>query len=261
MSKGKFVLRTTPLTGKPVFYFAVALGFSALAPMSAQAQAASDVYKKMNDVYSYAKSYQGTMTRSEVGKTQDGKSVSLLLVVKINFKAPNKFNVTYTRTVKANGKTQTNVNQMITDGKSMYLLVPEKKMYQRGPVQNENLLSRFFAPWSPANGFTLLPETKVDGRPAFAIKPNLPPNAKPEDVAKMKTANFQILIDKKNYQFLKLTLTGPNGTMNQTVSGQVLNGSVPDSLFVWSPPAGYKEVKPPTQSGAAPTIPGKAPGR
>lgn len=261
MLKGKCVLRTTPLTGKPVFYFAAALGLSVLAPMTAQAQAASDIYKKMSDLYANAKSYQGTISRTESGKMKDGKAASQTITVKINFKAPNKYNVNNKRSVTVNGKTESSSQLLITDGKSMFVVLPEKKMYQRGVVQNENMLSRFFAQMNPANGFTLLPETNINGRAAFAIKPNLPANAKPEVVAQAKSINITLFIDKKTYEFLKMTITSPNGHLIQTVSGQALNGNVPESVFVWTPPAGYKEAKQPTGAPTAPTIPGKAPGQ
>ena len=260
MLKGKFVVhRTTSLTGKPVIYFAatMALVSSAFAPVTAHAQAASDIYKKMSDVYAYAKSYQGTITRAESGKTPDGKSASQTVTVKVMFKAPNKYNVTNTRSVTVAGKNQTSTQMMVTDGKALYMFSAAKKAYQRGQIQNENMLSKFFALLNPANGFSLLPETTVNGRAAFALKPNLPSKGTPEQLANAKKVKIALMIDKKTFEFLKMTINGPAGTLTQTVSGQAVNGNLPDSLFAWTPPAGYKEVK--TPPPGAPQVPG-APG-
>lgn len=263
MSNRTFVVHRTPtLTGKPVIYIAatLAVAFGALAPAPARAQAASDVYKKMSDVYSYAKSFQGTITRVEKAKTPDGKAASQTVTVKIAFKAPNKYVVTNTRAVNVGGKSQSSVQTMVTDGKTLFMYVPDKKLYQRGQIPNENMLSRFFALLNPVNGFSLLPETNLDGRPAFVLKPNMPLKGTPTEIANAKKVKINVLIDKQNYHFLKMIIESPNGNLVQTVSGQSVNGAVPDSIFAWTPPAGYKEFKAPAASGG-PAVPGRAPGQ
>jgi outer membrane lipoprotein-sorting protein len=237
----------------------MAVVIGAVTPVAARAQAASDVYKKMSDVYSYAKSYQGTIVRVEKGKTPDGKSASQSVTVKISFKAPNKYLVNNVRSVNVGGKSQNTDQTMVTDGKALFMFSPDKKLYQRGQVQNENLLSRFFALLNPANGFSLLPESTVNGHAAFVLKPNLPTKGTPTEIANAKKVKINIMIDKKTYQFLKMTIDSANGNLTQSVNGQSVNGNVPDSLFAWTPPVGYKEVKPQTPSapGAAPTAPGR----
>lgn len=262
MSNRKFVVhRTTTLTGKPVIYFAAALAVAAgaCAPVAARAQAASDIYKKMSDVYSFAKSYQGTIVRTRKGKTPDGKPASRIETVHISFKAPNKYLVNNTVAVSVGGKNQKSDQMMTTDGKALYMYSAEKKMYQRGQILNENILGRFFALLNPVNGFALLPDTTVNGRAAFAIKPNMPTKGTPEQLANAKKIAITIMIDKQNYQFLKMTIVSANGSDTQAVNGQTVNGPVPDNIFSWTPPAGYKEIKPqPAQGGA---MPGRAPGQ
>lgn len=257
MSKGKFAVhRTSTLTGKPVFYFAATLAMTAgaLLPLQAQAQSASDVYKKMSDVYAYAKSFQGTIMRSESGKA-NGQAATQNVTVKVSFKAPNKYLLDKKQTVVVGGKSQSASQIMVTDGKALYMYVPDKKIYQRGQVQNANMLTQFFALLKPENGFMMLPETTVNGHAAYALQPNVPTKGPAEQIANAKKVKIVILIDKKNYQFLKMTIVGPTGSLSQTVSGQVVNGNVADSLFNWTPPAAYKEIKP-QPTGGGPTIPG-----
>jgi outer membrane lipoprotein-sorting protein len=264
MSNRKFAeIRTTTLTGKPVIYFAASLATSlgAFAPNSAHAQSASDVYKKMSDVYAYAKSFQGTIVRTESGKGPDGKPATQVVTVKISFKAPNKYNINNTKSVTVSGKTQSSGQSMVTDGKALYMFAPERKLYQRGQIPNENMLAKFFAVLNPANGFTMLPDSKVNGRAAFVLKPNVPTKGNPAEIANAKKVTVNVLVDKQTYEFLKMTISGANGSLTQTVNGQVLNGAVPDSVFVWSPPAGYKEVKPQAAPSGGPVIPGRAPGQ
>ena len=257
MPNRKFVVpRTTTSTRKPVLYFATVLAVvtGAVAPVTAQAQAATDIYKRMTDVYSYAKSYQGTINRIEKGKTPNGKSGSQTLTVKISFKAPNKYVVESKKSINLGGQSESSLQVVVADSKGLFVCSPDKKEYQHGPVQNENLLSRFFAQLNPMNGFLLLPEATVNGRPAFVLKPNLPAKGTPEQLANAKKLKIVIAIDKQNYQLLRLTIESPNGYLTETVSGQTVNGAIPDSLFVWTPPAGYKEIKAPTTQ-----VPGKAP--
>lgn len=264
MSNRKFVMpQTTTLTGKPVIYFAAALAFAlgTLAPVTARAQAASDVYKKMSDVYAHAKTYQGTVVRIEKGKMPDGKPASQTLTIKINFKSPNKYVVENKKAVNMGGKSQTTDQFMVTDGKGLYMYSPDKKVYQRGPVQIDNLLTRFFGLLNPVNGFLMLPESAVNGRAVFVLKPNLPTKGTPEQLANAKKVKVAIMIDKKNFQFVRLSIQSASGSLVQTATGQTVNGTIPDSLFVWSPPAGYKEiVAPTTQPGGAP-MPGRVPGQ
>ncbi len=264
MSNRKFVVHwTTNLTGKPVIYFAttLALACTVLAPVTARAQSASEVYKKMSDVYSFAKSYQGTIVRTEKGTTPEGKVATQAVTVKINFKGPNKYLVNNMKSITVGGKSQQTTQIMVTDGKTLLMYSPDKKVYQRGQIQNENMLSRFFALLNPVNGFSLLPESKVDGRSVFVLKPNMPTTGTPEQLANAKKVKITIMVDKQTFQFVKMTIAGATGSLIQSASNQTVNGNIPDSVFVWTPPASYKELKAPGSPGGGPTMPGKALGR
>ncbi len=263
MSNRKFVVhRTSTLTGKPVIYFAatLAVAFGALTPTPVNAQSATEIYKKMSDVYATAKSFQGTIVRSEKVKTKDGKLATQMVSVKINFKAPNKYLVTNTKAVNVGGKSQTSSQAMVTDGKTLYMYSPDRKLYQRGQVPTENMLSRFFSLLNPVNGFALLTNSNLNGRAVFVLAPNLPTKGTPAEIANAKKVKISLLIDKQNYQFLKMTIDSPNGNLVETISGQAVNGAVSDSVFVWTPPASYKEFKPPTNQGGA-GVPGRIPGQ
>jgi outer membrane lipoprotein-sorting protein len=267
MSNRNFVAnRAAQLTGKPVIYFAATLAAASFAfvPITARAQSAADIYKKMSDVYANAKSYQGTIVQTNIGKSQDGKAARQTVKVNINYKAPNKYNIVNNRTVTVGPTTQTDSQGMVSDGKSVYMYAPSKKLYQRAPVQNQSILARFFAQLKASNGFTLLPATTVNGRAAYVLKPNAPTQGSPAEIANAKNVNIAVMIDKQNYHLLKMTLVSPSGSMSQMVSNQVVNGNIPDSAFAWTPPAGYKEfVPPPAPNGApgGPGVPGRAPGR
>ncbi len=261
MSKWKFVVHRTPnLTGKPVIYFAISLivAVTALKPRPADAQSASQLYKKMADVYTYAQSYQGTIVRVEKGRMPNGKSATQTVTVKVSFKAPNKYFVNTMKSANIGGMSQNSNQTTVTDGKSLFTFSPEKKLYQRGQIQNENLLSRFFAQINPVSGFMLLPDSTVNGRTAFVFKPNLPLKGTPAELANAKKIKITLMIDKLNYQFLKMTIESANGNLIQSVSGQVVNGSIPDSVFVWTPPPGYKEVKAQTAPSSGPIVPGRS---
>jgi outer membrane lipoprotein-sorting protein len=259
MSNRKFVVpQITNFPGKPVSYLTAVLvvGANVLVPVTASAQAASLIYKRMTDLYSYATSYQGTINRVEKGKLPNGKSASQTLTVNISFKAPNNYVVESKKAIDLGGKSESSLQIIVANGQGLFVYFPDKKEYQRGPVQNENLLSRFFAQLNPVNGFLLLPEATVNGHPAFVLKPNLPAKATPEQLANAKRLKIVIAIDKKNYQLLRLTIESPHGYLTQTATGQTVNGSIPDSLFVWVPPVGYKEIKSPTTNilGGAPGL-------
>jgi outer membrane lipoprotein-sorting protein len=263
------VPRIPAVTGKPVLYFVAALTVAAgaLAPVTARAQTAVDVYKKMSDVYAKAKSYQGTIVRVEKRKMPDGKAASQTLTVKISYKAPNKYSVENKKSVTVGSKSESTDQFMVTDGKGLFMYAPDKKVYQRGKVQNDNLLARFFGLLNPVNGFVMQPASTVNGRPVFVLKPNMPVTGTAAQMANAKKVKVAIMIDKQTYQFLKLAIESPEGSLTQSAVSQTVNGNVPDSLFVWSPPAGYKEVTPPpAPTGGAPMpggvpMPGRAPGR
>ena len=264
MSNRKFVVhRTTNVTGKPVIYFAAAVAAVGACAPAARAESAADIYKKMTSVYTNAKSFSGTIVRVEQGKTPDGKAATQSVSVKITYKAPNKYAVENKRSVHVGSKSESSDQFMVTDGKSLFLYSPEKKLYQRGVVQNDNLLARYFAVLNPSNGFSMLPETTLNGRPVLVLKPNAPTTGTPQQLAAAKNVKISVMIDKKTYQFLKLTIASATGSLSQTVNGQTVNGNIPDSVFAWSPPASYKELKAPGASGpaGAPTVGGKAPGK
>ncbi len=236
--------RTTIMKEKPVNYCAVVLAvvFGIFALSSARAQSASDVYKKMTDIYANAKSFQGTIVRVEKGTRPDGKRGTQTVTIKIWFKAPNKYVVNNVTSATISGRSKSSDKTMVTDGKSLFMYSRSEKAYQRGQIPNENMLSRFFAVLNPVNGFLLLPETTVKGRATFVLKPDMPTKGVPTERANAKVT---IIIDKQNSQFLKLTIVTANGTLIQSANDQLMNINIPDSIFVWTPPTDYKEVKPP----------------
>ncbi len=252
--------RTTVQSRKATSLFAstlLAVLYTASTPLPAGAQAnGADIYKKMTDVYSNAKAYQGTITRLEKGQTPQGKPATQTTTVKINFKAPNKFLVANTTSGASAGKSVTMHQSMVCDGKSLVMFSTDKKLYQKAPAPTDNTLARFFAVLNPTVGFTLQPETTVNSRPAYVLKPNVPANLTPQQKEQAKKVKILLMVDKQTYQFLKLTIDSGKGSLVQTVTGQVLNGTVAESQFSWTPPAGYKEQTPPPSTGGAPSIPG-----
>ena len=252
---------TAPST-QHVLFTASALALASLAgaPGAARAQGnASDIYKKMTAVYANAKSYQGTVIRQEKGMTPQGKPATQTTTIKINYKAPNKFLVANTTRSSSGAKTVVVHQSLVSDGKSMVMFTPDQKLFQRAPVPVENTLTRFFALLNPTIGFTLQPDSSFNSRPAYVLKPNIPPNLNAQQLEQAKKANILLLIDKKTFQFLKLTISSAKGSLVQSASGQTLNGAISDSVFIWTPPASYKEQVRPQQGapgGGGPSIPG-----
>ncbi len=246
---------TDTLKGKPALYFSILLAVGVLVPFRAQSQSASEIYKRMSDMYAYAKSYQGTVVRIQKGETSDGKSASQTVTIKIAFKAPNKYFVNTMTSVNVSGKAQSFDQTMVCNGKASFTFSTSRKLYQREQIPNENMLSHFFALLTLENGFEVLPDSKLDGRPVFVLKPRLPLKGSATDLANAKKIKINMLIDKQSYQLLKITMESPTGNLVQTVSGQTVNGIVPESMFAWTPPANYKEFKSPAGPIIGPKVP------
>ncbi len=240
----------------------VALGFVglslwALCPGRARAETGDEIYQKMQAVYAGAKTFQGVLIRKKTLPGPDGKSTTQTTTLELKFKAPDKW--VMKNTVAGPGVPGgTVIEVMVSDGKTVIVSAAASKSYQKLPLK-PIALSQFVSVLNPKDGVSLLPGTTVDGRPAYVLSPNLPKDLTPEQKAGVKGVKAALTIDKQNYHFIQMTVSGPKGSQEHVLSAQTLDGPLPDSLFVPTPPAGFKEEKPPGGAGS-PGGPGGAGG-
>ena len=92
------------------------------APAGAQGNNPAALITKMEDLYKNAKSFQGTITTRQSGKTRDGKTFAVSGTREVRFKAPNEFHddQRYTGTGAA-AKISGQSVLYVGDGKSLYV--------------------------------------------------------------------------------------------------------------------------------------------
>ena len=225
------------------------------------------IITRMEDVYKNAKSYQGTISMKQSGKTPDGKPFSMSESRQVRFKAPNQIfdqqQVSGTgAAVKISNRSQT----WVGDGKSLYVYVPAQKMYAKRAAPPTIALTQILArylPHAPQFSLTMAAAAKVNGRDALVIsaKPKVPASF-PASITKEQKAQIlerikkqrptQIYIDKQNYQLLRLVGGPQDRTDEITFVSQQFNGAVPESAFTFHPPAGAKLFVPPAPGSARP---------
>jgi outer membrane lipoprotein-sorting protein len=240
-----------------------ALLFAATLPLAARAaDNPQDILKKMQAVYHDAHTYEGAITMKVTGKEQDGKVTMVTNVEQLKYKGPNLFAMQ--RTISASGPLAARFSNMkaalISDGKTVYNYNPSTKEYMKAPapakVPLEKLMERMMPP-SDLTKATLLPPTTVQGRPAYVI--NIPIATTPGG---KEPKAFQYTIDRQNYLALKIVMVGGTSGLEIDLDGQTVGSSIPASAFVFTPPAGAVEKKPPTPAAGqvpAPSGGGAAP--
>jgi len=265
--------------GIRAFSMSVTIGAASMlfAHSALAGESASDILKKMADVYTKAKSYQVTVTTMQTGKNPQGKPFTVTQTEHIWYQTPNMFHksVKLAGTGSAPGAEQLKQRQgeIYSDGKTATMYVPSKKMYQKQPVPPTVMLAQLvdllrLVPSGAREGVTLLPNSAtVGGRPVYIIelKPVMPKNLKPEQ-QKQYTAGVKqfkqfprFLVDKQNYNLLEYSLSTVAGSAKVDLGSQVFGGNIPANLFAFTPPPGSKEFKAPTPPPGGPGVPGGAP--
>jgi outer membrane lipoprotein-sorting protein len=267
---GVQIARSRPVTSLTRALLLSALTLPAALP-TASAESAQDVLKKMAAVYETAKSFQGSVTQRQKGKTRDGKSATLTTTQQLHYKGPNLFHIQISAT--GTGAAAASASQMgitfVSDGKNIFIYRPAQKKYARQPSPPSLPLSKILRviPNPATPGLSLLSPTSVQGHAAYVVqvKPTKPPNVPPQQRAQVE-AYFktlkptQYMIDKQNYHLLKITTAQGTNTSEIEFGPQTINGNVAPALFAFTPPAGTTEMTPPAGGNApSPGLPGGAP--
>jgi len=257
---------------------ALALSLSALFAASAHADQASDILKKMEGVYSGAKTFVGSVTVKQSGKTKEGKPASVTRTQQISYKSPNLIRVQMTMSATGAAAKAGNQNAMIvSDGKTLYRYSSTQKQYSKSPAPPAIPLNQLFGialPSGSTPGASLLSPTNVMGHQAYVVQikqqvPQPPPSMSAADKAKYdayvkQMKPVQVVIDKKDYHLLQIRQSMGTNTAVVEFGPHTVNGAVADSAFKFSPPAGSKEItmpQPPPGGGAMPGNPGGVPRR
>jgi outer membrane lipoprotein-sorting protein len=245
--------------------------------VSARADSAGAILKKMVDTYSGANAYTATIITHQKGKTKDGKEFSLTKSQSIKYKSPNLVNVvvTFTGEGAAAGKVAQGDQTVVADGKTLTAYSPSRKQYVKKPdlpkltvLDLLDILKKI--PTRDAPNVKLLSSDTVAGRSVnvIQISPMMPPNLTPEQQAKWKEAAahanpLRLFVDKQNSLLLRIAESANGGSVDVMFENQLFNSSIPASSFTYTPPAGAKEITPPPSAlpgGGLSGAPGVKPG-
>lgn len=241
------------------------LSFGMLAfGVSARAEDPTAMIQKAQNLYAGAKSFQGTLRIVQTGKDQKGAAGVVNSTQKVAFKAPNffLFDVKAKGTGAAAAAAQGD-SLMVCDGKTVFRYMSAQKQYikQAAPptfsmMQVIGRLLPQMEGFSPAG----TSDANVGGQSAVIIKmkaqmpKNLPPSMTSAQKAQLeqqvKTAQpILVTLNKKNYQLLRVQITGQGTSVDINFADQSFSPNVPMTLFKFTPPAGSKEFKAPTNPG------------
>lgn len=223
-------------------------GGASVARADAQAQ---DILKKMTAVYD-VRSFQGTVTRIETGFTDENKPFHVSSIEEVTFKQPNLFYI------KNSGPGVGGTQISLFDGRETINYVSTRNQYTKMPPMaagksNVSVLSLLGVSLDVQSG-KLLSSTTLAGKSAYVVQAfppvvRLPGNVAAIDKNQMEQLRkllvpYELVIDKKDYRLLRITQTTPAIKMIKTldITQQTLNPNVADSMFVFTPPAGAKQV-------------------
>ena len=219
---------------------------------------------KMENLYTNAKSFQGTITTRQSGKTRGGKPFSFTGTREVRFKAPNEVfdDQRFTGTGEA---AQINAQSVfyVGDGKAIYVYKPTLRKYAKRPASPTVTLWQIVGRYmliKPRFTLSLGGDAKVSGRDAYVIlakakiptkfPPNVKESDKPKIIEEIKHQRpTQVFIDKHNYQLLRIT--GGSNTVSDEINfvSQTVNGPIADSVFTFHVPAGATLYAPPPGAG------------
>jgi|SRR5579883_1259853 len=256
-------------------FMAVTLLTGALASQARAAESAQDVLKKLNAVYMGAKSFTGSLTVRQSGKSPDGKAVSVTFTQQIQYKSPNLFVVRTSASGTGAAAAQArNLSRLaVSDGRTVYNYRPSDNKYVKQPAPPNIALAQIlqFIPNAHRVNASIVSQTSAQGRPAYVVQvklpslPSLPPNATPQQKAQYQkiVASIrppQFVVDKQNYHLLRLTQAAQGNEIQVTFGAQNMNANIAGNPFVFAIPRGATEVQMPAPTPGAPGAP-VAPGR
>ncbi len=233
-----------------------------LSGLPTRAQDAQSILSRVAAAYKNAKSYEAQTTITET-RQMGGQQQKRTTTRTTRFKAPNKM-----VTIVQGSENM----QIYSDGKTMYLYSPKEKQFMKMPAPTS-----FNQPGSGAMGAgdpsqlgaqlrailganaKKLADRNVGGKPMFVLQSTQ--SGQSQDGKSSFKMTATAYIDKATYLVRQIVLDGTQTQGNQklaqtvTVSftSQKINPSLPDSLFVFKPPAGARERQmqaPPGPPGA-----------
>ncbi|HZT42377.1 MAG TPA: DUF2092 domain-containing protein [Chthonomonadaceae bacterium] len=234
---------------------------------------AGNVLRKMATLYNNARSYEGTVTVHNGGKSPDGKKFTVTSTQHVRFRSPNLIQASISMQGTGAAARFAQGGQIITsDGHTMYRYVTAQKQYMKFPAPPRLTLMQilnlpnFDTTTAKVVGSTTVnghAAAEVEAKPAMPSLPaNLPAQQKAQIMANMKNQwakmkPIRLAIDKQGGQILRVTITTPAGPATIDFSSQMFNPAIPSSAFTFKPPAGAKELTMPTPRGpGAPGPPG-----
>jgi outer membrane lipoprotein-sorting protein len=226
----------------------------------------------MEAVYVNAKALDAGYRILQDGTVPGKGPFKLTLTETIRYQAPNKFYVAVAASGSGAAVTSSSGQQLIVcDGKSVYVYLSQLKGYYKRPAPAAVPLGALLAqagigvPNRPIPGAKLGAPKTVDGHAAYQISFTRDASKLPANLpAPQKTLLMEpivITVDKANYQVLSIKQGTQIGHASLIVDRQKVNGTLSASSFVFTPPAGAKELQTPTPPvGGMPGAPGGAPG-
>ena len=248
-------MRTLFLTG-------LVVGAMLFASAPSHAQDVQTILSKVAAAYKNAKSYQAQATMTQVRQMGSQKQQNTSTIT-TKFKAPNKM------VTVVEGKDRL---QVYSDGKTMYIYLPQEKEYMKGPAPASLAMAGSgFGSGDPSQiGVQLqamfgtnakLADRRVGGKPVFVIQ-STQSQQSPDGKSSLKMT-ATALIDKATYVVRQIIIEGTRSMGAQkmvenitiTFASQQINPNLPDSVFAFRPPAGAKERQMQMPSPGAPPTP------
>lgn len=248
-----------------VILYIAALSLFPLTACKAQSQDVKTVIAKTNAVYKNARTLQANYETNIVAGDQ-GSATTKITAKVINGKKTRIDIHPVGNGVGAMGKSRASTSLLIVDnGVTAYMYLPTKNQYGKQPHSPsifQNVMGGNGLPYGGMDAskqYKLLAPTSIDGSKVFVLEftPEQPPvpTGAPEN-----STVIDIYIDQATYHIKQSKITRKSGkmtgVMTTMVKSEALDSPIPDSVFVFTPPKGAKEI----QLQARPPGGGSAPG-
>ncbi len=227
--EGRFSLRTA----LSVVLLAAICSSAALA----DAPTASDVLGKALGKLDHAKTYQATVeVRSQSGFEEQTLTIKLR-VENDGHGQLRRGALSTSTTEEKGGASSVEMQTMIDDGQMETDVDPQRREYSRAPRTGDRVSGLRRPILARCTGLVgeLAVETHVlGGRLAYVLTRDAP------------AATVKIVVDKATVHLESIHAVRRDGPVkvvtDVTVSNQVFDAPIPDSVFAWRPPKGYREV-------------------
>ena len=220
---------------------------------AAKAQTPEAIVKKVDSAYRNAKTFDCSFSmKQSVRTTEPGKSVILNSQNRYKYHGPSQFYLE----LKANPTGRTITQISVSNGKTLYVYVPERKLYKKGAapasVRTPFGLFRSMIPDPKKNKLTMKAATTINGKAVYVIDVSSLAEPKPGQPKVAAT----LYIDKTTSALLRFSSTGGSRSLEMTVAAIDFKPNFPASAFEFTPPSEAKEF---TGAPMTPTVPRKTP--